>query len=331
MAVKYVDPILGSDTTGDGSAATPWQTQSHAMAAMAASDTLQIVGPGRLEDMLHRVMDYSNNRLHTDAQLVAEDVEIGAVEIKNATDDTRATVGANGLHVDVQAAGTPITDQALEAGGAGVLGWLASIRKMVEALKTTIVLAAGSAIIGKVGIDQTTDGTTNAVNVKTTSGAGATIGATDGAAVITDANGTLQQYLRGLVKLIVSIISVKIDQTTPGTTNGVVVNAGGAVASLTKISPIGGSKTVTTSGTGVPLVASATPAKELYVRPKATNTGNVYLGDSSVDVSTSKQIVLSALASPVTITADSGYRLDVGEWYIDADVNGEGVDFLYVA
>ena len=234
MAVKYVDPILGSDTTGDGSAATPWQTQSHAMAAMAASDTLQIVGPGRLEDMLHRVMDYSNNRLHTDAQLVAEDVEIGAVEIKNATDDTRATVGANGLHVDVQAAGTPITDQALEAGGAGVLGWLASIRKMVEALKTTIVLAAGSAIIGKVGIDQTTDGTTNAVNVKTTSGAGATIGATDGAAVITDANGTLQQYLRGLVKLIVSIISVKIDQTTPGTTNGVVVNAGGAVASLKK-------------------------------------------------------------------------------------------------
>jgi hypothetical protein len=31
------------------------------------------------------------------------DVELGAVEIKNATDDTRATVGASGLHVDVRA------------------------------------------------------------------------------------------------------------------------------------------------------------------------------------------------------------------------------------
>jgi len=30
---------------------------------------------------------------------VSSDVEIGAVEIKNSTDDTRATVGANGLSV----------------------------------------------------------------------------------------------------------------------------------------------------------------------------------------------------------------------------------------
>jgi hypothetical protein len=35
------------------------------------------------------------------------DIEIGAVEIKNSTDDTRATVGANGLHVDVQASALP--------------------------------------------------------------------------------------------------------------------------------------------------------------------------------------------------------------------------------
>ena len=35
--------------------------------------------------------------------LTAGDVEIGAVEIKNSADDTRATVGANGLYVDVRA------------------------------------------------------------------------------------------------------------------------------------------------------------------------------------------------------------------------------------
>jgi hypothetical protein len=93
------------------------------------------------------------------------------------------------------------------------------------------VLSAGSAIIGKVGIDQTTPGTTNAVHatnfpttVDTNSGnksastprvvvatddinlaaINAVSGTTAGAAVITDANGTIQQYLRGLIKLAIT-------------------------------------------------------------------------------------------------------------------------------
>ena len=52
----------------------------------------------------------------------------------------------------------------------------------------------------------------------------ATDGVPTGAAVTTDVDGTLQQYLRGIVKLIAAIISVKIDQTTPGTTNKVVAD-----------------------------------------------------------------------------------------------------------
>jgi hypothetical protein len=39
--------------------------------------------------------------------LSTQDIEIGGVEIKNAGDDTRATVGANGLHVDVRASVLP--------------------------------------------------------------------------------------------------------------------------------------------------------------------------------------------------------------------------------
>lgn len=132
-------------------------------------------------------------------------------------------------------------------------------------------LDAGPNIIGKVGIDQTTDGTTNAVNLKTSGGAGATIGvgtetpavatedntsrtlvsllkgikntlyvsmlgvlgATNGAKVVTDADGTVQQYLRGLVSLVAGILSVKIDQTTDGTTNAVnVKTSGGAGATI---------------------------------------------------------------------------------------------------
>ena len=42
-------------------------------------------------------------KLGVDAAIEVGDIEIGAVEIKNSTDDTRATVGANGLYVDVKA------------------------------------------------------------------------------------------------------------------------------------------------------------------------------------------------------------------------------------
>lgn len=38
----------------------------------------------------------------TSVTLSTSDIEIGAIEIKNPTDDTRATVGSNGLHVDVR-------------------------------------------------------------------------------------------------------------------------------------------------------------------------------------------------------------------------------------
>ena len=41
----------------------------------------------------------SSGQLDTTATVQTGDIEIGAVEIKNATDDTRATVSSKGLHV----------------------------------------------------------------------------------------------------------------------------------------------------------------------------------------------------------------------------------------
>lgn len=67
------------------------------------------------------------------------DIQIGAVELKNATTDTRANVLA--ASTASQATDTPL----------------------VVALHPSSPLGAGSAIIGKVGIDQTTPGTTNSV------------------------------------------------------------------------------------------------------------------------------------------------------------------------
>jgi hypothetical protein len=95
------------------------------------------------------------------------------------------------------AIGAPADAQATDA----TSSW--SVIALLKGLYTklgAVVLAAGTAVIGKVGIDQTTPGTTDSVSVATGQGAGATIGVTSGAAVITDANGTVQQYLRGLVK-----------------------------------------------------------------------------------------------------------------------------------
>jgi hypothetical protein len=66
---------------------------------------------------------------------------------------------ASGAMVDVGA----IADAAVTAGATGSLS--AKLRSISRDLIANIVLAAGSAIIGKVGVDQTTPGTTNAVSV----------------------------------------------------------------------------------------------------------------------------------------------------------------------
>ncbi|PJB52883.1 MAG: hypothetical protein CO099_10175, partial [Bdellovibrio sp. CG_4_9_14_3_um_filter_39_7] len=84
---------------------------------------------------------YKINQAKTDTSVTLStgDVEIGAVEIKNATDDTRATVGANGLYVDVRAmpAGGLTTYSAQTTIGHGV--------KTVTTAGTDEALAASTA------------------------------------------------------------------------------------------------------------------------------------------------------------------------------------------
>ena len=72
------------------------------------------------------------------------------------------------------------------------------------------------------------------IDITTGLGAGATIGVTTGAGVVTDAVGTLQQYLRGLVTLIAAKIGVTVadgDNVVLGTTTGakVITDATGTV------------------------------------------------------------------------------------------------------
>lgn len=83
----------------------------------------------------------------------------------------------------------------------------------------------------------------------------------------------------------------------------------------------GGSKTVTAAGTAEAL-GTTLATKSIYIRAKSTNTSFICIGDSGVDESTNQQIVLYANDA---VTLDISNRMTV---YVDADVSGEGVDYL---
>lgn len=144
------------------------------------------------------------------------------------------------------------------------------------------VIAAGSAIIGKVSIDQTTPGTTDSVSVATAQGAGAAIGAISGAAVITDANGTIQQYLRGLVK-----------QWIAGTL--VLGTGANAIGSITN--------------SAFPAIARASKGKQnTTITSSTAETTIVTAGGSSVKLDLYGLVLtnISATASEVVIRDDTG-------------------------
>lgn len=95
-------------------------------------------------------------------------------------------------------------------------------------------------------------------------------------------------------------------------------------ATSTDVSPTAvgnGKKTVTTAGTRVAL-ASSTTCKSVTIKSLSTNTGIIYVGDS-------------------TVTSTNGFQLYSGDAvsfdisnlstiYLDSSVNGEGVTYLYV-
>lgn len=103
----------------------------------------------------------------------------------------------------------------------------------------------------------------------------ATVGATTGAAVITDANGTLQQYLRGLVKLFIT--------------------AGSALIGITKIQGAANFATgqVATSTTAATFVAARATRRAVTLKNLDTSI-TVYIG-------------------PATVTSANGMPLKAGE------------------
>lgn len=83
-----------------------------------------------------------------------------------------------------------------------------------------------------------------------------------------------------------------------------------------------GQETVAVAGTCVQLSEESLSILSVTVKALATNGGNIYVGDETVDATSG--FVLAAGES-VSMDVD-----DLSDVYIDADVNGEGVSFIYL-
>ena len=79
-----------------------------------------------------------------------------------------------------------------------------------------------------------------------------------------------------------------------------------------------GTATVTTAGTAVQLTTTKTACKKVLITAKGGNTGNIYVGGSTIASGRGKQLVP---LQDIWIEID-----DLSKVYIDASVNGEGVD-----
>lgn len=83
-----------------------------------------------------------------------------------------------------------------------------------------------------------------------------------------------------------------------------------------------GKVTVTTAGTRVEIIGSATPIQSVTIKALAANTGAIYVGNSGVTSSNG-----FALAKGDTVSLD---LVDLSTIWIDCSVNGEGVTYLAV-
>lgn len=127
---------------------------------------------------------------------------------------------ASGTALPVSAASLPLPSGAATSAQIGEVQASPTSNTVLDRLKallTGIVLSAGSALIGKVGIDQTTPGTTNAVamisgQAGVAGGSGVTGATVQRVVLATDVALPAGTNLLG---------KTGIDQTTPGSTNGV--------------------------------------------------------------------------------------------------------------
>lgn len=88
-------------------------------------------------------------------------------------------------------------------------------------------------------------------------------------------------------------------------------------------------KTVTTSGTRVPLFATETPAKTATIQALKGNTNDIFIGDVTVSTSIYGVRLTPGASYSVNNAATFDSRIDLSQIYLDATTNGEGVSVIY--
>jgi hypothetical protein len=139
----------------------------------------------------------------------------------------------------------------------------------------------------------------------------------------TDLGTTLAGYLTTLAGAITSArMAVNVDSTTTGKLDTLHTDTAQLHTDLTTppSTIYNGKKTVTTAGTRVTLASSQAITRGVWIRALTTNTGTIYVGDSSVSSSNGAQL-----------TAGDALFLEVANLTtvnLDCSVNGEGVTYI---
>jgi hypothetical protein len=278
---------VATNTTGLATAAgqTSAQTLTGAVTETApATDTASSGLNGRLQRIAQRLTSLI-------AQIPA------TLGIKASTASLPVVIASD----DAQF-GAKTTASVINAGGSGVIGWLSDAVTQLKSLVTGVVVAAGTNLIGKVGIDQTTPGTTNKVSI-----------GTDGTVAI---NAALPAGTNLIGK-------VGIDQTTPGTTNGVAAQATENMIGKT----VG---IVVTPSTTVTRPANTTAYASGQLLANSTTAGSVTaLQFTSTRLAAgSATIRRGRLSKTSTTTAVSAFRLHLFSASPLAPTNGDGGVFI---
>lgn len=104
----YIDPVLGSDTLGTGSQASPWRTITHAISHVSAGDTIRLAAgnysPGSGEQFPLRLpVDVNLIGAGADASIISGHSNATVLYVAGAThsliQDVQLTHGATGLYV----------------------------------------------------------------------------------------------------------------------------------------------------------------------------------------------------------------------------------------
>lgn len=96
-----------------------------------------------------------------------------------------------------------------------------------------------------------------------------------------------------------------------------------------KVQVRSGQQAVASAGTAEALVASTTWARNVIFTAPAGNTGNVFLGDSTVDATSGLVVAPGGQVNLSDLLGGEAYVTDLATVYVDAANNDDAISWIY--